>query len=185
MMETCKLKLSLQSTKSVSKAAVEGKVWDWILQDLEGIQPSSGKFDAFQVQKSFQSSLYAFMSVKNHSKFEVNTRAKGSDFSWKSCGQHLPLCRVVISAITDLSVVQISRYALQLLTAACRVHQEERGWMRHLLWVIFSDTVWSVAVQVSWTKEQMVVPGLNECTGRTQFRRDSCKFSSVTGQGAR
>lgn len=41
--------------------------------------------------------------------------------------QHLLLCRINISAITDLSVVQISRYAFQLLTAAGRVHQEESG----------------------------------------------------------
>lgn len=67
------------------------------------------------------------MSVKNHFRFEVNTHIKWSDFFWKSCGQHLLLCRVIISATTDLTVVQISRYAFQLLTAARRVHQEETG----------------------------------------------------------
>lgn len=70
------------------------------------------------------------MSVKNHFRFEVDMHAKDikwSDFSWKSCGQHLLLCRVIISALTDLTTVQIPRYAFQLLTAAQRVPQEERG----------------------------------------------------------
>lgn len=100
----------------------------------------------------------------------------GLIFPGKAVGQHLALCRVIISAITDPIVVQILRYAFQLLTAAWRLHQEESGWMRHLLWFIFSDTVWSVAVQVSWTKEQMVASGLNEYTGRPNLEETVLNF---------
>lgn len=44
-----------------------------------------------------------------------------------------------------------------------RVAQECR-WMRHLLSFIFSDTVQSGALRVSWTHEQMVLSGLEDYT---------------------
>lgn len=61
---------------SVSKAKVEGRVLDLILQGFERTQHLLGIFSASQAQTSFVITQHNFPSVKNHFSLKMNIHAK-------------------------------------------------------------------------------------------------------------
>lgn len=164
---------------------------DLILQGCERTQHPLGTFSASQAQTSFVITQYNFPSVKNHFSLKMNIHARERN----GAGFLPELLWAEFMAVQDphfcchkpnrpLRPAHFHIRFPAIDSCVERVAQECR-WMRHLLSFIFSDTVQSGALRVSWTHEQMVLSGLEDYTEGKDNLQESPKFSSIIDQGAK